>query len=68
MQIKEKVEIAFEQSFTLSVCLKVLRVPSGKTLSKLTGHTRTVHHCQFTDDGETLLTSSEDTTVRVIHF
>uniref|UniRef100_A0A8C1H4C3 Apoptotic peptidase activating factor 1 n=1 Tax=Cyprinus carpio carpio TaxID=630221 RepID=A0A8C1H4C3_CYPCA len=58
-------EIAFEQSFTLSVCLKVLRVPSGKTLSKLTGHTRTVHHCQFTDDGETLLTSSEDTTVRV---
>uniref|UniRef100_A0A8C2AJB0 Apoptotic protease-activating factor 1 n=1 Tax=Cyprinus carpio TaxID=7962 RepID=A0A8C2AJB0_CYPCA len=49
----------------LSVCLKVLEVPSGKTLSKLTGHTRTVHHCQFTDDRETLLTSSEDTTVRV---
>uniref|UniRef100_A0A8C1H4I6 Apoptotic protease-activating factor 1 n=1 Tax=Cyprinus carpio carpio TaxID=630221 RepID=A0A8C1H4I6_CYPCA len=45
--------------------VQVLRVPSGKTLSKLTGHTRTVHHCQFTDDGETLLTSSEDTTVRV---
>uniref|UniRef100_A0A8C2AJP7 Apoptotic protease-activating factor 1 n=1 Tax=Cyprinus carpio TaxID=7962 RepID=A0A8C2AJP7_CYPCA len=45
--------------------VQVLEVPSGKTLSKLTGHTRTVHHCQFTDDRETLLTSSEDTTVRV---
>uniref|UniRef100_A0A8C2HCJ7 Apoptotic protease-activating factor 1 n=1 Tax=Cyprinus carpio TaxID=7962 RepID=A0A8C2HCJ7_CYPCA len=45
--------------------VQVLEIPSGKTLSKLTGHTRTVHHCQFTDDGETLLTSSEDTTVRV---
>uniref|UniRef100_A0A673KUR6 Apoptotic protease-activating factor 1 n=1 Tax=Sinocyclocheilus rhinocerous TaxID=307959 RepID=A0A673KUR6_9TELE len=51
--------------FTLSVCLKVLEVPSGKTSQMLTGHTRTVHHCQFTDDGETLITSSEDTTVRV---
>uniref|UniRef100_A0A671L6Y4 Apoptotic protease-activating factor 1 n=1 Tax=Sinocyclocheilus anshuiensis TaxID=1608454 RepID=A0A671L6Y4_9TELE len=51
--------------FTLSVCLKVLEVPSGKTSQTLTGHTRTVHHCQFTDDGETLITSSEDTTVRV---
>uniref|UniRef100_A0A8C1JU26 Apoptotic protease-activating factor 1 n=1 Tax=Cyprinus carpio TaxID=7962 RepID=A0A8C1JU26_CYPCA len=46
-------------------CLKVLEVPSGKTSQTLTGHTRTVHHCQFTDDGETLVTSSEDTTVRV---
>uniref|UniRef100_A0A8C2B3Q9 Apoptotic protease-activating factor 1 n=1 Tax=Cyprinus carpio TaxID=7962 RepID=A0A8C2B3Q9_CYPCA len=46
-------------------CLKVLEVPSGKTSQMLTGHTRTVHHCQFTDDGETLVTSSEDTTVRV---
>ncbi|KAI2665386.1 Apoptotic protease-activating factor 1 [Labeo rohita] len=45
--------------------VQVLEVPSGKTSLKLTGHTRTVHHCQFTDDGETLITSSEDTTVRV---
>ncbi len=52
-------------SFNLSR-LKVLEVPSGKTPVTLTGHTRTVHHCQFTDDGETLITSSEDTTVRVI--
>ncbi|XP_016390353.1 apoptotic protease-activating factor 1 isoform X2 [Sinocyclocheilus rhinocerous] len=45
--------------------VQVLEVPSGKTSQMLTGHTRTVHHCQFTDDGETLITSSEDTTVRV---
>uniref|UniRef100_A0A9J8AGN5 Apoptotic protease-activating factor 1 n=1 Tax=Cyprinus carpio carpio TaxID=630221 RepID=A0A9J8AGN5_CYPCA len=55
--------LAFEQSCCF--CLKVLEVPSGKTSQTLTGHTRTVHHCQFTDDGETLVTSSEDTTVRV---
>ncbi|XP_073694166.1 apoptotic protease-activating factor 1 [Garra rufa] len=45
--------------------VQVLEVPSGKTSQTLTGHTRTVHHCQFTNDGETLITSSEDTTVRV---
>uniref|UniRef100_A0A9J8B8Z8 Apoptotic protease-activating factor 1 n=1 Tax=Cyprinus carpio carpio TaxID=630221 RepID=A0A9J8B8Z8_CYPCA len=58
-----RVKVAFEQSCCF--CLKVLEVPSGKTSQTLTGHTRTVHHCQFTDDGETLVTSSEDTTVRV---
>uniref|UniRef100_A0A8C1JSL1 Apoptotic peptidase activating factor 1 n=1 Tax=Cyprinus carpio TaxID=7962 RepID=A0A8C1JSL1_CYPCA len=50
---------------TESGTVQVLEVPSGKTSQTLTGHTRTVHHCQFTDDGETLVTSSEDTTVRV---
>uniref|UniRef100_A0A8C2B0L3 Apoptotic protease-activating factor 1 n=1 Tax=Cyprinus carpio TaxID=7962 RepID=A0A8C2B0L3_CYPCA len=50
---------------TESGTVQVLEVPSGKTSQMLTGHTRTVHHCQFTDDGETLVTSSEDTTVRV---
>ncbi|XP_067283441.1 apoptotic protease-activating factor 1 [Pseudorasbora parva] len=44
--------------------VQVLEVSSGKTV-KLSGHTRTVHHCQFTEDGETLITSSEDATVRV---
>ncbi|XP_039524300.1 apoptotic protease-activating factor 1 isoform X1 [Pimephales promelas] len=44
--------------------VQVFEVPSGKTV-KLSGHTRTVHHCQFTDDSETLITSSEDATVRV---
>ncbi|XP_072528597.1 apoptotic protease-activating factor 1 [Salminus brasiliensis] len=45
--------------------VQVLEVPSGHTLATLLGHTKTVHHCLFTDDGQTLITSSEDTTVRV---
>ncbi|KAF4080961.1 hypothetical protein AMELA_G00155320 [Ameiurus melas] len=45
--------------------VQVLEVPSGNTLATLHGHTKTVHHCVFTDDGQTLITSSEDTTVRV---
>ncbi|MCI4382137.1 hypothetical protein PGIGA_G00260270 [Pangasianodon gigas] len=45
--------------------VQVLEVPSGKTLATLHGHTKTVHHCLFTDDGQTLITSSEDTTIRV---
>ncbi|XP_056603976.1 apoptotic protease-activating factor 1 isoform X2 [Triplophysa dalaica] len=46
-------------------CVQVLDVPSGNPLATLSGHTRTVHHCQFTDDGQTLITSSEDATIRV---
>uniref|UniRef100_A0A674D400 Apoptotic peptidase activating factor 1 n=1 Tax=Salmo trutta TaxID=8032 RepID=A0A674D400_SALTR len=34
-------------------------------ISTLQGHTRTVLHCQFTPEGHTLITSSEDTTMRV---
>ncbi|MGH0131581.1 UNVERIFIED_CONTAM: hypothetical protein FKN15_027666 [Acipenser sinensis] len=45
--------------------VKVLEIPSGNTLCTLTGHTKTVLHCQFTPDGQTLITCSEDTTVRV---
>ncbi|XP_060742325.1 apoptotic protease-activating factor 1 [Tachysurus vachellii] len=45
--------------------VQVLEVPSGKTLATLDGHTKTVHHCLFTDEGQTLITSSEDTTIRV---
>ncbi|XP_051974961.1 apoptotic protease-activating factor 1 isoform X1 [Xyrauchen texanus] len=45
--------------------VQVLEVPSGNCLVNLSGHTRTVHDCQFTDDGQTLITSSEDSTVRV---
>uniref|UniRef100_A0A7N8X617 Apoptotic protease-activating factor 1 n=1 Tax=Mastacembelus armatus TaxID=205130 RepID=A0A7N8X617_9TELE len=43
----------------------VLEVPSGKLLANLLGHTKTVLHCQFTQNGQTLITSSEDTTLRV---
>uniref|UniRef100_A0A8C7JP53 Apoptotic protease-activating factor 1 n=1 Tax=Oncorhynchus kisutch TaxID=8019 RepID=A0A8C7JP53_ONCKI len=42
-----------------------LQVPSGTSLATLQGHTRTVLHCQFTPEGHTLITSSEDTTIRV---
>uniref|UniRef100_A0A8B9HYD9 Apoptotic protease-activating factor 1 n=1 Tax=Astyanax mexicanus TaxID=7994 RepID=A0A8B9HYD9_ASTMX len=50
----------------MSTYLKiVLEVPSGNTLATLLGHTKTVHHCLFTADGQTLITSSEDTTIRV---
>lgn len=44
---------------------QVLEVPSGKLLASLLGHTKTVLHCQFSQNGQTLLTSSEDTTIRV---
>ncbi|KAM4523763.1 apoptotic protease-activating factor 1 [Fundulus diaphanus] len=45
--------------------VQVLELPSGKLLATLPGHTKTVLHCQFCQDGETLVTSSEDTTIRV---
>ncbi|CDQ99840.1 unnamed protein product [Oncorhynchus mykiss] len=40
-------------------------MPSGTSLATLQGHTRAVLHCQFTPEGHTLITSSEDTTIRV---
>lgn len=45
--------------------VQVLEVPSGKLLASLLGHTKTVLHCQFIQNGQTLITSSEDTTIRV---
>ncbi|XP_071373222.1 apoptotic protease-activating factor 1 isoform X1 [Centroberyx affinis] len=45
--------------------VQVLEVPSGTPLATLLGHTKTVLHCQFSRDGQTLITSSEDTTIRV---
>uniref|UniRef100_A0A8C6UJV2 Apoptotic peptidase activating factor 1 n=1 Tax=Neogobius melanostomus TaxID=47308 RepID=A0A8C6UJV2_9GOBI len=45
--------------------VQVLEVPSGKLLASLKGHTKTVFHCQFIENGQTLLTSSEDATIRV---
>uniref|UniRef100_A0A3Q0R0Z4 Apoptotic protease-activating factor 1 n=1 Tax=Amphilophus citrinellus TaxID=61819 RepID=A0A3Q0R0Z4_AMPCI len=45
--------------------VQVLEVPSGKLLATLLGHTKTVLHCQFSPNGQTLITSSEDTTIRV---
>ncbi|CAG5927490.1 unnamed protein product [Menidia menidia] len=45
--------------------VQVFEVPSGKLLATLPGHTKTVLHCQFSQNGQTLITSSEDTTIRV---
>ncbi|XP_038150125.1 apoptotic protease-activating factor 1 isoform X2 [Cyprinodon tularosa] len=45
--------------------LQVLELPSGKLLATLLGHTKTVLHCQFCHGGQTLITSSEDATIRV---
>uniref|UniRef100_A0A1A8NRF7 Apoptotic protease-activating factor 1 n=3 Tax=Nothobranchius TaxID=28779 RepID=A0A1A8NRF7_9TELE len=45
--------------------VQVLDVPSGKHLATLQGHTKTVLHCRFSLNGQTLVTSSEDTTIRV---
>ncbi|XP_063316529.1 apoptotic protease-activating factor 1 isoform X2 [Pelmatolapia mariae] len=45
--------------------VQVLEVPSGKLLATLQGHTKTVLHCQFSQNGQTLITSSEDATIRV---
>lgn len=45
--------------------VQVLEVPSGKLLATLQGHTKTVLHCRFIHNGQTLITSSEDTTIRV---
>ncbi|XP_054910837.1 apoptotic protease-activating factor 1 isoform X2 [Poeciliopsis prolifica] len=45
--------------------VQVLALPSGKLLATLMGHTKTVLHCQFCQNGQTLITSSEDTTIRV---
>ncbi|KAF3705178.1 Apoptotic protease-activating factor 1 [Channa argus] len=44
--------------------VQVLELPSGRLLATLLGHTKTVLHCQFTQNGQILITSSEDTTIR----
>uniref|UniRef100_UPI0037E716A8 apoptotic protease-activating factor 1 n=1 Tax=Semicossyphus pulcher TaxID=241346 RepID=UPI0037E716A8 len=45
--------------------VQVLELPSGKLLATLLGHTKTVLHCKFSHNSQTLITSSEDTTIRV---
>lgn len=47
------------------LCPQVLAVPSGDVLCTLTGHLRMVLHCQFNADGQLLVSSSEDATIRV---
>lgn len=60
----------FQKSLLIAIGLekgivKVLEFPSGKTLSTLTGHTHGVQRCQFTYHEQTLISSSDDATIRV---
>lgn len=60
----------FQKSLLIAIGLekgivKVLEFPSGKTLSTLTGHTHGVQRCQFTHHEQTLISSSDDATIRV---
>ncbi|KAM8974302.1 apoptotic protease-activating factor 1 [Pelodytes ibericus] len=45
--------------------VKVLELPSGNICRCLQGHSSTVQHCQFTADGRHLVSSSDDSTIRV---
>uniref|UniRef100_A0A4W3JJF3 Apoptotic protease-activating factor 1 n=1 Tax=Callorhinchus milii TaxID=7868 RepID=A0A4W3JJF3_CALMI len=45
--------------------VKVLDRHSGRVLHMLNKHTKCVQRCQFTSDGETLISSSDDTTLLV---
>ncbi|XP_041441017.1 apoptotic peptidase activating factor 1 L homeolog isoform X1 [Xenopus laevis] len=45
--------------------VKVIDVSRGEILCKLDGHSATVQHCQFTADGKHLVSSSDDSTIRV---
>ncbi|XP_067915149.1 apoptotic protease-activating factor 1 isoform X3 [Heterodontus francisci] len=60
----------FPQSLLIAVGLengtvKVLELPSGKILKTLIGHKECVQRCQFTSDEMTLISSSDDATIRV---
>uniref|UniRef100_A0AAY5EQD9 CARD domain-containing protein n=1 Tax=Electrophorus electricus TaxID=8005 RepID=A0AAY5EQD9_ELEEL len=57
--------VSFFPTLTSAIPMQVLETPSGNILATLHGHTKTVHHCLFTDNGQTLITSSEDATLRV---
>ncbi|XP_067860938.1 apoptotic protease-activating factor 1 isoform X2 [Heptranchias perlo] len=62
--------LQFQQNLLIAVGLengtvKVLELPSGKILRTLIGHTECVQRCQFTSDGITLISSSDDATIRV---
>ncbi|XP_034982780.1 apoptotic protease-activating factor 1 isoform X1 [Zootoca vivipara] len=45
--------------------VKVLNLSSGNILKSRTGHKEAVQHCQFTSDGKTLISSSDDSTIQV---
>ncbi|XP_050790453.1 apoptotic protease-activating factor 1 isoform X1 [Gopherus flavomarginatus] len=44
--------------------VKVLKL-SNRVFKSRTGHEKSVQHCQFTSDGQTLISSSDDSTIQV---
>ncbi|XP_007420252.1 apoptotic protease-activating factor 1 [Python bivittatus] len=45
--------------------VKVLNISSRNLLKSRNGHRKAVQHCQFTSDGKTLISSSDDSTIQV---
>ncbi|KAM3833199.1 apoptotic protease-activating factor 1 isoform 1-T4 [Vipera latastei] len=45
--------------------VKVLNVSDRNVLKSRMGHRKAVQHCQFTSDGKTLISSSDDSTIQV---
>ncbi|XP_070611991.1 apoptotic protease-activating factor 1 isoform X1 [Erythrolamprus reginae] len=45
--------------------VKVLNVSDRSVLKSRMGHRKAVQHCQFTSDGKTLISSSDDSTIQV---
>uniref|UniRef100_A0A8C9TN00 Apoptotic protease-activating factor 1 n=1 Tax=Scleropages formosus TaxID=113540 RepID=A0A8C9TN00_SCLFO len=65
LQVKTPSALHRTHLCVMVLSVQVLELPSGKVLHVLSGHTKTVLHCQFNADGHTLITSSEDATLRV---
>ncbi|XP_065279600.1 apoptotic protease-activating factor 1 isoform X5 [Emys orbicularis] len=45
--------------------VKVLKLSNKRVFKSRTGHEKSVQHCQFTSDGQTLISSSDDSTIQV---
>ncbi|OCT88724.1 hypothetical protein XELAEV_18017354mg [Xenopus laevis] len=69
--LKREFDVSFNGEETLVLatskddCILVIDVSRGEILCKLDGHSATVQHCQFTADGKHLVSSSDDSTIRV---
>lgn len=45
--------------------LKIIELPNNRVFSSGVGHKKAVRHIQFTADGKTLISSSEDSVIQV---
>lgn len=46
--------------------LKIIELPNNRVFSSGIGHKKAVRHIQFTADGKTLISSSEDSVIQVV--